>query len=54
MPTKVKGFENLCAMEIDPNVGMGELPEEYFGEENPLNMGRQMMQELLQVGSSVD
>lgn len=51
VPTKVKGFDNLFAMEIDPNMGVTDLPEEYFDNETvtggeAMSLSKSIMQEI--------
>jgi len=45
-PTMVNGFTNLYAMEIDPNGGITELPDDVGGEDF-LTAGKAMLQEMV-------
>ena len=55
VPNLVKGFSNLYAMEIDPNIGAGELPEEFFAEDDPMRgAAKSMMNELLGAFPGID
>ena len=56
MPTKVEGFSNLSAMEIDPNAGINDLPEEYFEGEgaDAWRMSRSVIQDLMSAFPGID
>lgn len=55
VPTQVKGFNNLYAMEIDPNVGFNELPEEYFeGDQDAMRLSKSIVQEIVGAFPGID
>lgn len=42
------------AQEIDPSLGVAELPDEFFEEDNMLSMGKKMMQEAMSAFPGID
>lgn len=53
VPMPVKGFENLHAMEIDPNLGTAELPDDFF-EDDQLKLGKSAVSELVSALPGID
>lgn len=47
VPTLVNGFTNLYAMEIDPNLGTEQLPDDFFQQDDPMRSARGIIKDLL-------
>lgn len=44
----------FISQEIDPSLGVAELPDEFFEEDNMLSMGKKMMQEAMSAFPGID
>ncbi|OTF78534.1 hypothetical protein BLA29_008855, partial [Euroglyphus maynei] len=47
IPTLVNGFDNLYAMEIDPNLGTDQLPDDFFQQDDPMRSAKGIIKDLL-------
>lgn len=47
-------FFSVLVQEIDPSLGVAELPDEFFEEDNMLSMGKKMMQEAMSAFPGID
>ena len=47
-------LDPLGPKEIDPSLGVAELPDEFFEEDNMLSMGKKMMQEAMSAFPGID
>lgn len=54
VPMPVKGFDNLHAMEIDPNLGTAELPDDFFEESDQFRLGKSAVTELVGALPGID
>ena len=55
----MQGFDNLYAMEIDPNAGITDLPEDYFesetgGVNETMRLSKNVMTEIVAAFPGID
>lgn len=54
IPPLLTGCSVSSVQEIDPSLGVAELPDEIFEEDNMLSMGKKMMQEAMSAFPGID